>query len=180
MACASEGYVGVTAVEDGYYDIAAAVDSRALAATNSPGRLVHHILAEAGFAPTVDLDAVKWQGTPPLTRRTTPLASHRCLLIGDAAGYVEPFTGEGIGWALSSAVLAAALLTGSLEHWTPETAAQWERLYRDALWRHQRSCRVVSQLLRVKPLRRIAMWGLRRAPAISRPIVRRLDRPIAT
>ena len=44
---------------------------------------------------------VQWHGTPGLTRRTRPLARDRLFYLGDAAGYVEPFTGEGIAWALS-------------------------------------------------------------------------------
>jgi flavin-dependent dehydrogenase len=177
MACTSAGYVGVTAVEDGKYDVAAAVDPHALS-TTEPGRLIHRILDQAGFAPAIDLQEVRWQGTPRLTRRTIPLATHRCLLIGDAAGYVEPFTGEGIGWAMSSAVLAASLLADPLDQWRQQTATQWERAYRAAFSRHQQSCRILSRLLRVKCIRRIATWGLCRAPTISRPIIRRLDQPI--
>jgi flavin-dependent dehydrogenase len=178
MAWGSDGYVGVTAVEDGRFDVAAAVDPHALAATKSPGKLVHGILAESGFAPIIDLQTAVWHGTPPLTRRTTPLASQRCLLIGDAAGYVEPFTGEGLGWAMQSAVLATSLLTGSLDRWDEAIPACWQWLYNSALAGRQRSCRIVSRLLGVKPLRQVAIWGLRRAPHMSGPIVRRLDRSI--
>jgi flavin-dependent dehydrogenase len=178
MAWGSDGYVGVTEVEGARFDIAAAVDPHVLAATKSPGELVHRILAESGFAPVIDLQTASWHGTPPLTRRTTPLASHRCLLIGDAAGYVEPFTGEGLGWAMQSAVLATTLLAGSLDRWDEAIPACWQRLYDSALGGRQRSCRIVSRLLGVKPLRQLAMWGLRRAPYMSGPIVRRLDRPI--
>ena len=45
----------------------------------------------------------QWRGTPPLTRRAPSLAAERVFVLGDAAGYVEPFTGEGMAWALASA-----------------------------------------------------------------------------
>jgi len=36
-----------------------------------------------------------------------PLSTRRCLLVGDAAGLVDPFIGEGIRYAMASARLAA-------------------------------------------------------------------------
>jgi geranylgeranyl reductase family protein len=40
----------------------------------------------------------------------TGLATRRCLLVGDAAGLVDPFLGEGIRHALSSGQIAAAAI----------------------------------------------------------------------
>ena len=180
MACSSQGYVGIAAIEGGRFDVAAAVDPHALAAAASPGRLIEDILRQSGFTPTIDLQRIRWHGTPLLTRCTTPLASHRCLLIGDAAGYVEPFTGEGIGWAMHSALLAVSLLTGSLDKWDPSIASHWQKLHRRAFDGRQRSCRALTLMLRVKSLRKLMMWGLRQMPLLSRPVVSRLDRPFAS
>jgi geranylgeranyl reductase family protein len=48
-----------------------------------------------------------------------PLNTHRCLLAGDSAGLVDPFTGEGIRFAIKSGRLAAqAILSGHLERYT--------------------------------------------------------------
>ena len=38
----------------------------------------------------------------------------RLLLLGDAAGYVEPFTGEGMAWGLTAATLAAPLASSGI------------------------------------------------------------------
>ncbi|MGD8792047.1 MAG: geranylgeranyl reductase family protein [Anaerolineae bacterium] len=47
--------------------------------------------------------------------RREPLATRRCLLVGDAAGLVEPLIGEGIRYAMTSARLAAqAIAAGDL------------------------------------------------------------------
>jgi len=43
-----------------------------------------------------------WRGHPQ-----EPLSTGRCLLVGDAAGLVEPLIGEGIRYAMASARLAA-------------------------------------------------------------------------
>jgi menaquinone-9 beta-reductase len=178
MACSDAGYVGVTAVEGNRFDAAAAIRPSALAMLKSPAAVVGHVLISAGLSPNGSLFATHWQGTPPLTRRATTLGSHRCLLIGDAAAYVEPFTGEGIGWAMQSAILAASLLSGSLAAWDESIPRRWQQLYGAVFAGSQRRCRTVTQLLRIRPLRQLAIQSLQWAPAFSRPIVRRLDRPM--
>jgi geranylgeranyl reductase family protein len=49
-----------------------------------------------------------WRTITPLTRSPVPCAHENLLFIGDAARVVEPFTGEGIFYALHSGELAAA------------------------------------------------------------------------
>lgn len=178
MAYGSAGYVGITAVELGRFDIAAAIDSHALAAAKSPGRLIQEILQTSGSTLTTDWENLQWHGTPRLTRRTTPISSHRCLIIGDAAAYVEPFTGEGIGWAMQSGALAASLLAGSLRQWDSTIESRWKRLFDQALGDRHRFCRTLSRSMRVKVFRQLAVWGLRQAPCLGGPVVRILDRPL--
>ena len=48
-----------------------------------------------------------WRTITPLTRAPVPCAHENLLFIGDAARVVEPFTGEGIYYALRSGELAA-------------------------------------------------------------------------
>jgi flavin-dependent dehydrogenase len=180
MACGDVGYVGVTAIEGNRFDAAAAVRPGALAAYKSPASAIRHILSSAGVSPDESLFTARWHGTPPLTRHAMPLGTHRCLVVGDAAGYVEPFTGEGIAWAMQSAMLATSLLAGSLAAWDQSIPRRWQRLYNAALSGRQRLCRSLTQLLRVRALRQLAIRGLQQAPAMSRPLVRRLDRPLMT
>src|SRR5438874_1763754 len=49
-----------------------------------------------------------WRTITPLTRAPVPCAHENLLFIGDAARVVEPFTGEGIYYALRSGELAAS------------------------------------------------------------------------
>jgi len=51
-------------------------------------------------------------GAAPIGHRVTRPAGDGWMLIGDAAGFIDPFTGEGIYRALRSARLAAGPLTG--------------------------------------------------------------------
>lgn len=49
----------------------------------------------------------RWRTITPLTRSPVPCAHENLFFIGDAARVVEPFTGEGIYYALHSGELAA-------------------------------------------------------------------------
>ena len=51
-----------------------------------------------------------WRTITPLTRTPVPCAHENLLFIGDAARVVEPFTGEGIYYALRSGELAASAI----------------------------------------------------------------------
>jgi flavin-dependent dehydrogenase len=59
------------------------------------------------------------------------VASRRCLLVGDAAGLVDPLTGEGIRLAVKSGRLAAeAILNGQVDRY-PERI--WHDIGRNQL-----------------------------------------------
>jgi flavin-dependent dehydrogenase len=53
-------------------------------------------------------------GAGPLARRATGLISDRFALLGDAAGYVDAITGEGLSLAFSAAATLGALLPQAL------------------------------------------------------------------
>src|SRR5207249_12065951 len=74
MACAAEGYVGQTVVEDGRVDMGAALDPLAVKAAGGPGELAAKIIEAAGFPPIPDLPRLPWKGTPHLTRQAPRLA----------------------------------------------------------------------------------------------------------
>lgn len=176
MAWGSVGYVGIATVEDSRIDVAAAVDPRALSGATSPGQLISKILKDSGLRMSVDLGHAVWRGTPLLTRHSWPLASRRCLLIGDAAGYEEPFTGEGIEWAMRSAILASTFLKDGLDQWNQSSLDRWNMLHDRAFGGRQRQCRRVVTLMRSKTMRRAALWSLQTAPKLARPFVHRLGR----
>lgn len=52
----------------------------------------------------------------PLRKRHMPIQHGRALLVGDAAGLVDPFTGEGIFYAIRSAQIAAIEIAKLLAH----------------------------------------------------------------
>jgi len=73
-----------------------------------------------------------WNLPTPDTSRT--LAGDGFLLAGDAAGLVDPFSGEGIGNALDSAQVAAEVMAESLRARDAKEAAQTLASYPKKLW----------------------------------------------
>jgi len=72
-----------------------------------------------------------WRIITPLQRDAVHPARENLLLVGDAARVVEPFTGEGIYYALASGALAAShIAKGNLAGY----ASAHARLYRGRLW----------------------------------------------
>jgi flavin-dependent dehydrogenase len=76
---------------------------------------------QAKLAAVMDRYGIDVRGQPahghplPLYSRTERIATRRCLLVGDSAGLIDPFTGEGIRFAIKSGRMAAeAILGGDL------------------------------------------------------------------
>ena len=158
MAVGRSGYVGWVRVESGEINLACAFDRPMLRSGGGAALLCQKILTEAGFGPLPGLKEAAWQLTAALSRRTTPLAGHRLLLLGDAAGYVEPFTGEGMGWALTSALASLPLVLRGREQWDGAIETEWQRLHRRWVSQRQRSCRLLAVVLRQPRI----SWGLHR------------------
>jgi flavin-dependent dehydrogenase len=176
MACGEGGYVGLVRLEDGRLDIAAALDPRSIKSAGGLGKAAVRILGETGW-PAIDcLEDLPWRGTPELTRRAPYLTEDRLFVLGDAAGYVEPFTGEGIGWAVASATAVAPLAARAVRAWDPALARRWHFLYRQIVTRRQRICRLVARVLRRPRLMGAMVTVLAQAPWLATPFVRRLNR----
>ena len=177
MAVGHGGYVGLVRVESGEINLACAFDRPMLGSVGGAALLCQKILAEAGFATLPGLKEAAWQLTAALSRRTTPLAGHRLLLLGDAAGYVEPFTGEGMGWALTSSLAALPLVLRGLENWDGAIETEWRRLHHRWVTQKQRSCRVLAVVLRHPRI----SWGLHRLagsfPSVAGSMIGLLQRP---
>ena len=157
MAIGDGGYCGLIRLEDNTIDVAAAIHPSKLQKDESPAEALSHILSQAFETTTcpVNIATLKdtpIRATPQLTHQTGTLDPdcNKIFRIGDAVGYIEPFTGEGIGWALRSARLASEALVTEGNRLRPanQAAARYHRRYHQALAWHHRRCRLVSLVLR--------------------------------
>jgi flavin-dependent dehydrogenase len=149
----------------------------------------------------------RWQLTPtdgklhylahmlPTRVPGTPLVRERALVLGDAAGLLEPFTGEGIYYALRSASLAAEALTAASVNdtspWSYECAVDteimpdlagarllqqifdaWPWLFHSLVRSHQRSWQALARILRGERGFRDVEQVLRRHPTLMHMALR--------
>ena len=175
MALGQCGYVGMVRTADDRLSIAAAVVPTALRAADRPAQLVAAILRESGFPLPAGLEAAAWKGTLPLARRSRRLADTRIFLIGDAAGYGEPFTGEGIGLAMSAALAVVPYAIEGLSKWHPRLASEWQAAHRRTAAQGRFGRRLVGVLLGRPWAARRAVSALAAFPGLARPLVRRLS-----
>ena len=175
MACDDEGYVGLVQLADGRVDVAAALRASVGEKSKSPIQRVWDLLDRNDLH--LDLQPIGQALTTPPLRRTRQSGMGRVIAIGDAAGYVEPFTGEGMTWGLQSGREAAAMIAdhpadefSSLgDHWTAHT--------RTMLAAKKRTCRVLTTAIRSRVARQVAARTLNVFPSLANPLVKQLARP---
>ncbi len=124
MHVTRHGYVGLAPLEDGLTNVAVVSDSAAV--TRRGGTIERYFRETLDAIPVV---AGRFEtaerigpirGVGPLARRVRKVSGDGYLLVGDAAGFLDPFTGDGMfdamrGGQLAGPVLSAALRSGSVD-----------------------------------------------------------------
>ena len=115
-----------------------------------------------------------WRSITPLTRTALPSAHDGLLLVGDAARVVEPFTGEGIFYAMRSGEIAAAMAVKLIREKSSRAAREYARLhaaiYRGRLW-----INVMARLAVVSPKIGSAFFEIAQFhPALLRLLTRKV------
>ncbi len=169
MASGAEGYVGLTRVENQQLNIAAALAPSALRQA-SPGEVCRNLLKTAGMGELSLQSTANWTGTLPLTGWRQRTSAPRTLFVGDAAGYIEPFTGEGMAWALAAGQLVADFIGAA--DWSSEREREWNSLYGAALRKQQKTCQLLCRFLRHPQLVRHSIRLVRLCPGLARPFIR--------
>jgi menaquinone-9 beta-reductase len=102
----------------------------------------------------------------PLTHRTIRPTHERVLLVGDAAAFIDPFTGQGIYLALTGARLAARAIAGTLEDPDREREAwlEYARALGSAVGERELVASMMRAFLRWRLVTRRAARALRRRP----------------
>lgn len=110
-------------------------------------------------------------GAGPLRQSARTRAAGRVLLAGDAGGYVDALTGEGIALGLAQARAAVSCIVGERTH-------DYDRIARRLALRHELLTRALVGSTAYGPVRRMLVPAARRAPWVFRAAVDQLSRPI--
>jgi len=169
------GYVGLAPVPGARVNVGIVVGGRWRDRLRHDGaaRVAAEVLRGVPFA---DDDPIDWstaidtasdpiEGAAPIGHRVSARHGPRWLLVGDAAGFLDPFTGEGLHRALASAELATAAIDRHLGG-DPGALAGYDR----AMGRRFRSKDAVSLLVQAflaqPPLFERAARALADRPAV--------------
>ena len=103
-------------------------------------------------------------GTASLTR-SRRVASGHIACVGDAAGYVEPFTGEGMSWAIGGAHRLAVLIDEAIAK--GRSLDSWRRLHHQATWLDRLRCRTIALAARRPRMAHALVRGTARLPILG-------------
>lgn len=166
------GYLGLSLNEDGRINLALVVTKGALARHGgSPDTLLARGLARNPAVaallrgrPRVDGD---WKSVGPLRSGPRRPAARGALFVGDAAGTVDPFSGEGMSHALAAAEMAApfAIRAAGAGGLAAREANAYARAWRRAFVPVTRRNRRIARLLERPRLAAAGVCVLSRAPA---------------
>jgi len=164
------GFFAATAVDGDLFSVNLVVPRRTLrtrSGSDWDGFVARHLAAAPGLAERLHgaERAERWRGVGPLAHDTSAQTFPGAVLVGDAAGYVDPLTGEGVYFALFGARALGEALAQALAD--PRGEAQALAGYRAArkrelgprLWASRTLQRALRHPWLVRGfLRRAARW----------------------
>ncbi|MFN8594329.1 MAG: NAD(P)/FAD-dependent oxidoreductase [Thermomicrobiales bacterium] len=149
MHVTSCGYAGLAPLEDGLANVALVTASDTISGRDLPleeyfarGLAAIPALA-AKLASAERVGGIR--GVGPMAQRAQRVAGDGFLLVGDAASFLDPFTGDGIAEALLGATLAAPIASAALQ--SGKISARFLAPYVAARERAFRSKRAVAWLV---------------------------------
>jgi flavin-dependent dehydrogenase len=110
------------------------------------------------------------KGAGPLRQRSSARVRGNVLLVGDAAGYVDALTGEGIALGYAQARAAVEALVA-------DDPQQYERRWRRLTWRHDLMTAGLVTATRAPVVRSAIVPAARRLPSVFGWAVDQLARP---
>ncbi|MCA9139775.1 MAG: NAD(P)/FAD-dependent oxidoreductase [Planctomycetales bacterium] len=179
MAVGQHGYVGMVLTEGGSVNLAAAVD-RSAVQSSGPAGVCDQLLRSCGWDLGNSMLRAGFRGTQTLTRRRALAGGHRLFFAGDSSGYVEPFTGEGMAWAIRAAMAVVPWADASIDAWRTDSPVKWTSELKRLLGKQQRRCRLISKALRHPTLVRHTVRTLSRFPSLGRFAVEQIQRERST
>jgi geranylgeranyl reductase family protein len=170
------GYAGLAPLGDGVVNVGVVVDLPSRRGGPHPAACYEAALAALpSLTPRLvgarRLGAVR--GVGPLARRVRRAAGAGWLLVGDAAGFLDPFTGDGVYEALRGGELAAAVAAQALDRGDLSTAAlaPYARLRRRTFGAKWRLGGLLQLFVHQPALLSHALRRLRQRPVLAATLV---------
>ncbi len=139
--------------------------------TDRPGRLLDLLPGFPGLWPRLaGATLSRTRGAGPLRQRSSARVRGRVLLVGDAAGYVDALTGEGIGAGLAQARAAVEAVASGVP-------ARYERDWRRLTRRHDLLTHGLLAATRHPALRRRLVPAAAALPRLFESAVNQLGAP---
>jgi flavin-dependent dehydrogenase len=109
----------------------------------------------------------------PLSYHARRYCGPGVLLAGDAAHFLDPFTGQGVHLALRSAEFAARAVSARIAKFSTEHIAwrQYERALRREIARRQRLAALVALLVRSRAVSQVAAALIHAYPRLFAPVL---------
>lgn len=140
--------------------------------TSDKGPYVDHLARVPAVAERVEgADHDRIVGAGPLRQRSRSRVAGRVLLVGDASGYVDALTGEGIALGISQARVAVQALCA-------ERPRDYERSWRLASWRYQALTAGLVRATQIGVVRKVIVPAAQRAPWVFGAAVNALAGPV--
>jgi flavin-dependent dehydrogenase len=99
--------------------------------------------------PGASIGGVDWRGHHlPLASWSWRPQAGRVMLVGDAAGLINPMTGEGIYYAIATGMLAGQAAAGALGRGSGDAGTAYRRAVKALLGRHLRDTTFAARLTR--------------------------------
>ena len=176
MHIRAAGYIGVAPVPDGLTNVCVVKPSHAADATlrDPESTLRRALIADARLR---ERFASARLVTPPVVLGPLAVdassdAVEGLLLAGDAAGFIDPMTGDGLRFAIRGGELAAAAALQALEHgWSGVHAGLAQARAREFAGK-QRFNRILRTLVASPRAMSAAAAGARVAPPVLRAVIR--------
>jgi flavin-dependent dehydrogenase len=173
MHVARHTYAGLAPLEDGLTNVAFVSASKTVA--DRDGTLEDYFMTGLEAIPAIGEKLANAErvggirGVGPMARRARRVAGNGYLLVGDAAGFLDPFTGDGIREALQSAMLAAPVASAALlaSDLSAQNLAPYRVARRRAFWAKHQICWLVQAFISTPPLMDYASARLAGRPDLA-------------
>lgn len=175
MAIGEHAYVGAVCCEEGSLNLAGAFSPAAISRREVVPILVRETLEGAAIELGIDLTDADWRATRELTRSAGRLAAQRLFVIGDAGGYVEPFTGEGMAAAIEDALAVTPFVVEAVRDWRNPLADRWEGEQRARQRSRQAACRKLAWMLQRPWATRLGLRLAATWPTLGQKIAKRIS-----